>query len=209
MRPKWHFVFKAFLAAIGVIILLLALLYLASFILFILRQTGVLFVLVFGSPGWHAFFVSLPWLLIFLLFVFIVILEILVRRYSFAYRQPLLYSAIGIVIFVLIGGYIVAVTPLHGRLFMEAERNKLPFVGQFYREYGQQRFRDIHRGIITEIIQNGFVIKNRRGEMLTVMITRRTRLPLGADFSEGDLVIVFGNRDDDTVKAFGVQEVDE
>ncbi|MBU4141685.1 hypothetical protein KKE99_02325, partial [Patescibacteria group bacterium] len=70
MRPRWHFVLKTALAAFGVIILVLTVLYLASFIIFVLRQTGVLFVPAFGLQGWFAFFTNLPIFLIGLLIVF-------------------------------------------------------------------------------------------------------------------------------------------
>ncbi len=207
MRPKWHFVLKAVLAALGGILLLLAVLYLTSFILFILRQTGVLFVPVFGFGGWHIFFTSLPWLLIFLLMIFIIVLEILVRRYSFAYRRPLLYSAAGIALLAIIGGYIVAATPLHGKLFKNAERGNLPFAGRFYREYGLQRLQNVNLGIIIEITNEGFLIQNRRNDILRVIITPETRFPLGTDFAENDTVVVFGERDDGAVRALGVRKV--
>ena len=82
MRPKWHFALKTILALTGAVILLLTLIYIASFAIFMLRQTGVLFAPTFGFRGGYVFLRSLPWLLISLLVVFIVVLEILVRHYS-------------------------------------------------------------------------------------------------------------------------------
>jgi len=208
MRPKWLFVLKASLAVIGVLILLLTILYLASFIIFILRQTGVLFVPVFGYQGWYAFFAHLPLFLIILLIMFIVILELLVRNYSFAYRRPLLYSVLGISILAAIGAFAVANSSFHGGMSKYADKNRETFVGRFYGEYGRQRFGDVHRGIIMEMINNGFTMRNRREEVLTIVVSRRTRLPLGADFSSGDIVVVFGPRDGNEVQAFGVQEIE-
>jgi len=205
MRPKWHFILKAILMAVGGIILILCILYLASFIFFVLRQTGVIFVPIFGFRGWYAFLVSIPWLLVLLLLIFIILLEILARHYSFAYRQPLLYFAIAVLLFAIIGGYIVATTHFHDRMFRYSQRHKLPFAGQMYRGYGEQRFKNIHRGIITEITRDGFIMENRRGETLTIIITRLTRLPLGADFSKGDMVVVFGDRENKTVRAIGIR----
>src|SRR3989344_3614541 len=98
MRPRWHFVLRAMLYALGVLIAALALVYLASFIMFVLRETGLLFVPSFGFRGVGVFLFSLPWFLILLSLVFVFVLEVLVRRYAFAYRKPLLYSVFGIVI---------------------------------------------------------------------------------------------------------------
>lgn len=207
MRPKWQFFLKAVLAIVGAVIVFLTILYLASFIIFALRQTGVLFVPIFGPEGWLAFFTHLPFFLIFLLIIFIVILELLVKHYAFAYRRPLLYSAIGIFVLAALGALIVANSPLHGGISKYADENKDSFVGKFYEDYGQPRFQDVHRGVVIETINNGFTMKNRRQEVLTIVVSRRTRLPLGADFSIGDIVVVFGPRTGNMVAAFGIQEI--
>ncbi|MBU4580419.1 hypothetical protein KKB43_05385 [Patescibacteria group bacterium] len=208
MTPRWHFALKASLAAFGVIILVLTVLYLASFIIFVLRQTGVLFVPAFGLQGWFAFFTNLPIFLIGLLIVFIIVLELLVRHYAFAYRRQLLYSAVGIFILVFAGVMVIENTSFHGGMSKYAEKNRETYVGKFYSEYGRQRFIDVHRGQITTMNNNGFMMRNRREEILTIVVSRRTRLPLGADFSRGDIVVVFGSRDSNLVQAFGIQEIE-
>jgi len=209
MRPRWQFILKAILAILGTVIVFLTILYLASFIIFVLRQTGVLFVPVFGMEGWFAFFAHLPFFLIFLLVIFIVVLELLVRHYAFAYRRPLLYSAIGIFVLAAAGALILVNSPFHGGMSKYAENNRETFFGKLYSEYGQQKFKDIHRGIIIDMMNNGFTMQNRRQEVLTIVISRRTRLPLGADFSAGDIVVVFGPREGNLVQAFGIQEIND
>lgn len=209
MRPKWHFVLKAALGLVGGVMLVLVLVYLSSFIIFVLRRTGVLFAPGFGSRGWYDFFASLPWVLILLAVVFIVILELLVRHYSFAYRRPLLYSVLGIVLVVFAGGIMLEHTPLHGRLFRYARENRLPPpMGHFYRGFGMQRFNDVHRGTVVSSTDRGFIMEDVRGETSTVVISPRTRLPLGADFAVGDTVVVFGEQDGTAIRAFGIREVD-
>jgi len=165
MRPRWHFVLQAILMAMGGVLLLLTLVYLASFIIFSLRQTGVWFVPIFGSAGWREFLHSLPWILILLTGAFLAVLEILVRRYAFAYRQPLLVSALGILVVVLLGGLIVAQTPFHRRLFESARQGRLPVAGPFYRQFGMPRLDDVHRGTIVQVVRNGFVLKEMEGEL--------------------------------------------
>ena len=211
MRPKWHFVLKATLKALGAIILLLSLVYLASFILFALRQTGVLFVPLFGFRGWFAFLLALPWVLLFCMLLFVVILEILVRRYAFAYRKPMLYSGLGIVALVLITGTLVERTHLHQRLFMAAQHQGLPMMmGPMYRAFGDQRFRNINRGVVTTVITQGFTMQNRREEILTVVISPATRLEPSTVFAPQDMVVVFGDRDDQNViQALGIRKIGE
>ena len=107
-RPRWFFVLRGTLVGIGIGLGLCVVLYLISFILFILRETGVWFTPAFGFRGWFVFFRSLPWVLIGLSLIFTAVLEILVKRYSFAYREPLMYSVLGIVAIVAAGGFLLA-----------------------------------------------------------------------------------------------------
>lgn len=213
MRPRWRFALEAFLILAGGVIILLALLYLASFVIFVLRETGVLFVPVFGLDGWQAFFFSLPWILIFFILVFAGVLELLIRRYSFIYRRPLVYSALGIIFIVAAGGIFVANTSLHEGLSGCADKNSLPLMGPVYHEYANQRLLNIHRGRIMNLVRNNaiinnMIIQNRQSERYLIIVTPKTRLPLGADFSEGDTVIIFGGSIDNTITALGIQEVE-
>ncbi len=209
MQPRWHFVLKIALLSFGAIVVLSALLYVASFMIFTMRQTGIFFTPFFGIRGWQAFFMHLPWMLVFFVFIFIAILEILARRYSFVYRRPLVYSLLGIALIAAAGGIIIANTPFHNGLSGCAEADKLPFAGPAYRDYNRQKLRDIHRGKIMEMKIDGFKLRNRRDENLQIIITRKTRFPFGADFLEGDSVVVFGDRNNDMVRAFGVQKIEE
>lgn len=207
MRPKWHFALKAALVVLGAAIIFLTVLYLASFIIFALRQTGVLFVPAFGIEGWFAFFSHLPFFLIFLVIIFIAVLELLVRNFAFAYRRPLLYSAFGIFVLAVCGAIVLANSSFHGGMSKYADDNRDTFVGKFYGDYGRPKFTDVQRGMIIEMADNGFMLRNKRKEVLTIVVTRQTRLPLGADFSNGDIVVVFGPRDGVLVQAFGIQKI--
>ncbi len=207
MRPRWHFILRAGLSAVGAVLVFLTLLYLTSFILFALRESGVLFVPAFGRFGWWVFLLSLPWVLIIFILFFILLLEIMVRRYAFAYRRPLLYSAIGIMVLVASGGFVVAATPLHHRMVRLAERRDLPLAGPMYHHYRDPRLRNVHPGEVTAIQDRGFAMQNRRSEVIMVTITSTTRLPTGAVFYPGDMVVVFGERANGVIQAFGVRKI--
>ncbi|MFH0873343.1 MAG: hypothetical protein V1846_00680 [Candidatus Komeilibacteria bacterium] len=208
MVPRWHFVLRTTLVAVGTMLVGCGLLYLISFIFFMLRQTGVWFVPAFGLSGWMHFLFALPWLLIGLALIFIVVLELLVRHYSLAYRRPLLVSALTVIAIVVVGGFIVErSTPIHRELLREAEGGRLPFAGPVYRGFGRQRFTDIRPGIILATSSQGCLVRDPQGEIFQVMITPRTRLPLGMDFEIGDRVVVFGPEHGDVIDALGLQEV--
>ena len=156
MRPKWHFALRAALAALGGIIVFLALLYLVSFIFYMLRLTGAWFTPAFGFRGMYASLMSVPWLLVLLSLMFVAILEILVRRYAFAYRKPLLYSLAGMLAAVTVGGVVIAKTSMHERLFTRSQEHRLSAGGRLYRMYGMRRLRNIHEGAIRGIFPAGF-----------------------------------------------------
>jgi hypothetical protein len=135
MRPRWHFVLRASLFFTGLTIVSMALVYLASFIIFFFQRTGAISVPVFGFRGIISFLFSLPWLLILFGIIFVVLLELLIRRYSFAYRRPLLYSLLGIIVFASLVGFVVSKTSLHRGFFARAQERKLPIAGPLYRHY--------------------------------------------------------------------------
>lgn len=209
MRPKWHFILKSALLVLGIVILSIALFYLVSFILFILRQTGTLFAPAFGLRGIRTFFISLPWLLVAVSIIFIIILEILVRRYSFAYRKPFLYSLAGIIIFVALGSWIIFLSGLHQGMLERAMKDRLPLAGPFYKEFGFDQPRDIYVGKIEKVFEKGFDIKMRQGEELKIITSPETRFPFGTDFGEGDMIVVFGERKEGEIEAMGIHRVND
>jgi hypothetical protein len=207
-RPRWYFVLRGTLVGIGIGLVFCLVLYLASFILFILRQTGVWFVPAFGFRGWFVFFRSLPWLLIALSAIFIIVLELLVRRYAFAYREPLVYSVFGIVLVVFAGGFLLFETSLHRALFLGAEHNNVPSpIGILYRGYGAQRFDDIHAGQIVATTSGGFVLQEAfDNSTATVLVASDTALPTDVLIMPSDTVVVFGSEANDIIQAVGIRE---
>ncbi len=207
-RPRWFFVLRGTLVGIGIGLGLCVVLYLISFILFILRETGVWFTPAFGFRGWFVFFRSLPWVLIGLSLIFTAVLEILVKRYSFAYREPLMYSVLGIVAIVAAGGFLLFETSLHQSLFDSARRGGLPVIGAFYKQFGVERFDDIHPGVIIGTTTDGFTIQEPfDAKRATVILASDTDVSPGVTFMPSDTVIVFGSEASDVIQAVGVREV--
>lgn len=204
MRPRWHFVLRAILLVLGVVLSALAVLYLGSFIAFTLRQTGVVFAPGFGSRGWFVFFRSLPWLLIGVAVLFLVVLEVLVRRFSFAHREPLIYLTLGILA-VVIGGS-VFIIPLQRAAFRAVRRDHAPFPGQFYLNFGAPHFVDIHRGTVVSRAGDQFTMQDPAGMQVTVLVASDTRVaPADEGFGPGDTVVVFGHQEGSVVYAKGIR----
>jgi hypothetical protein len=209
MRPKIYFILRAVLVASLTLLVAFFVLFLVSFILFNLRASGVWFLPRFGFPVIGIFIKSLPWLLILIAIILIVVLEILVKRFSFAYRRPILYSILVIIILAFLGSFVISKTHLHPDFFWKAQERRLPMMGGFYRGFGMPRLGDVHYGIVSDVIDNGFYLETAEGKVLTILATSTIRSPLGPGIKEGDRVVVLGKRDDGTVQSFGVRKIDE
>lgn len=209
MRPRWHFALISVLILLGVLVACLTMVYAVSLVLYLLHVNGEWFAPSFGLRGWLSFINSLPWLLMGLLMVFVLILEILVRRYAFVYKKPLITSVLGIMTIVLAGGFLVALTPLHNSMARFDRDGMLPPpLNGLYRRPPMGRSPDLYRGMIVEVAHDRLVVVSRDGTT-TVLIDPRTRLPYGNGFEKGDFVIVIGDRvATGTIHAFGVRGVE-
>ena len=172
----------------------------------------------FGSRGWFELLHALPLTLLLLILVYAIILEILVRKYSFAYRRPLTASLGGIVLLVLGGGFVLAQTSLHRNLAFEERHGRLPPpLGMWYKEpFRSSTHGNIHRGTIIvrepvdeSLVPTRFVIFDSHDGTSTVLLSPGTRFPYGEDFGRGDIVIVIGDSEGtSTMRAFGVREIE-
>jgi hypothetical protein len=205
MKPHWHFALKSLLLILGIIVAVLLAVYILSFIHFYLRQSGIGFVPFYGFRGLSIFVMNSPWILIASAGALLVVIQLLVRKYSFSFRQPLLYSLFGIIILVLLGAYVIGQTQIHPRLRGFAEERSVPIFGPLYRGIDEKRPESITFGTITEVHDNGFVLESDKGEMLTIVLTSRTKRRPGKSFTVDETVLVFGDRDEDTVTAIGVR----
>lgn len=210
MKPRRHFILLSALYVTGAFIVFLTLLYFTSLGVFFVRDSGAFFTPSFGGRGWFSLLQSLPWVLIVLTMMFAGILELLVRRYAFVYKKPLLISVLGILGTIFVGGFFIA--PLHHDVALSAHRGELPPpVVMLYR--GPLRIPppdDRYHGEILTVMQSGLVIYDEDHGTTTVLITPQTRLPYGENFIAGERVVIIGDTDaTGTVRAFGIREIDE
>jgi hypothetical protein len=208
MRPRWYFILRDVLGVIAIIIVLLIAVYLASFAIFVLRQSDAPFVSLFGLAGWYALFTSLPLVLIILSAIFIITLAILGRRYPFGYQWPFLYSILG-AIFLIVGvSFLFVQTSFYNQLFsITPISSQIPFLGTYYPGLGILQSNQIHRGEIVSFTGEGFIMSETNNQIAIIIVSSTTKLPPVA-FHPGNMVVVFGNASPTgTVLAAGVQEL--
>ena len=134
MKPKWHFILKTVLRVLSVIILFFILIYLLNFIGLVTRERG--FNILDLSPrGMHAFMVSVPWVIVLLSMFLLIIFYVLVKKYSFVYRKPLVYSFFGIVFFIVFIGFIIHLFDANFRFARFGEGPRVPVLGPMHKYY--------------------------------------------------------------------------
>lgn len=204
MQPRWHFVLKAVLAVAGAFLVLLALLYLSSLVIFSLHRTGAWFAPQFGSRGWFALFRSLPIFILILLLLVVGVLEVLVRRYAFAHRKPLLASALLIVAVAFLGG--LALAPWHRGVEMREkfDRPSSP-LGRVYRSVGIPHPPDIRRGIVCAIDGNRLLLEDWNGATTTIIMPPSSSHMVSEFPSVGDEMVVLGDLRENVLRAFGIR----
>jgi hypothetical protein len=210
MHPKIYFVLKSILAVFAVVLSVLFILYLVSFIIFSLRASGTWFMPKFGFPGLKIFFAHLPWVPIAAAAAFVVILEILAKRFNFVYRKPIIYSFLAILLIAIMGGFLLEKTPLHSVLFSKARERNFPGIGSIYRGFGgAPQMREGQFGVVITVLESGYIIERPDGVTTTITINEKTRLHEEESIIEGDKIVVMGKPVNGEVEAFEIREIKE
>lgn len=207
MKPRWHFVLQTGLFIVGVILVLIASLFIGSFFLFMLHQNGTWFTPAFGSEGVKELFSALTIGFVLAATLFIMLLQILIRHYSFAYGRPVLYTVIGVVVLVVGGSFLIQNSHVHESLLLEAREHKLPVAGIFYRQFAEPQNPRVTPGVVVEVYEKGFIMRDPHDKNVTVIITPVTKIAKGTDLEINDKVVVLGNRTDDVIMAEGLREL--
>ncbi len=208
MKPKWHFVLKSALLLVGTVIAALLAVYFLSFVIFTLKETGVGFSVLYGFKGISLFVMHSPWILISATVVFVGILYLLITHYSFSYQKPLVYSMVGVVLFALVGSVIIEQTTMHAKLQQYSEQTEVPVFPPMYRGAKALPTENIVHGEILEVTEQGLIVESVAGEIV-IDINERTRQRPGSEYRVGERVIIYGEKNDGRVQAFGIRPAGE
>jgi len=214
MRPKSYFVLQAgVILALSVLVLLVST-FLANFISFTLRVGGHDSLLWFGPRGLASFLIVFPWGWLALDLALAVLAVLLVRRFRFGYRNPILSTAAALAIGALaIGIALDRGTPFNDDLLRSADNDALPSpLGEFYEmaHAGPPHDAGIFRGIVSAIGTSTITLvhddfDHDRDDGAFVVIP-----PQGFDFnavSVGDDLYIAGTPTPDGISAYGIREL--
>lgn len=159
MRPRLYFMLRLALIGTVAVAAFLASVFALSFALFSVEKSGEAFLLGFGSRGIATFLALFPWWTSLLAVALLILLEALVR--DFSYRLPLLRLFLAALAVAALGSVLLAATPLHAFLLSRADRDALPLLGPLYEGIHDNHWdHGVYRGYVTAKTGTGFIISH-------------------------------------------------
>lgn len=206
MRPKWQFIIEQGLFAASFLIIASIIFYLSSFIVFSLHQSGVIYLPQYGSSGWLAFFAFLPWPLIILAFLLVVLLELMVQQFAFAYHNPIALTFGALLIIVIAVSCLIS--GWHRPIYRLVKENRFPVAGAIYRHFSDRDLDGVRRGEIRNVSGTTFIIEDDSGATTSVVITPDSRGTV-TEVREGNFIFIFGREDQamHQIQAFGMHQL--
>lgn len=216
MKSHGYFLLRTILGVLGVFLLSLCLVFLFSFILFGLRKSGVALAPGFGPQGFILFAMSLPWMLILITVAFLAVLEILIRKYSFVYKKPILYSLLAVFGITTLITLLLPSFAIHNSVFrayrpeIGGREMDMPPIGRFYRGFGMPHPPDLVRGVVVDFATGTLIISTDDGVTSSVIFSDLTKIFPGTKMRNGDELLIFGPRSTSgVIQAFGVREISD
>ncbi len=208
-KPKIYFIIKGSFVILGLIFSVLVFIYLVSFIIYFLKQSGVSYLPKFGLRGIWAFLSSFPWFLGILGVLLLLTIGVISRRYSFNYKMPIIYFIFIVLILIITGGYLINKTGIHPYLHKLSYHKKLPGLGGVYRSYEKFSPPRPIIGKVIKILDNKIILQDRSEKKIEVIIDDFTRTNFKNKLQNDDLVLIMGEKNKDQIKAFGIRKLPE
>lgn len=143
MKPRWYFVLKFILNFLIFGIVFFATIYFLSFIGLVVHEKELFNLFDLSPKGLRMFLSSIPWIVVMFSVILFMVLYVLVKDYSFVYKKPLAYSFFGLVIFVLLIGFVVHIFDVNFRFAKIGEDRRPPIIGPMHKYYrGDMKDRD-------------------------------------------------------------------
>jgi len=211
-RSHAYFVMQVVVVAVLLACALALSVFVLSFAIFSVHESGEQFLLGFGQRGVLTFFALFPWASAVADIALFVLVEWLIRRFKFGYRIPILRALLGILVFAAIGGIMVNLTPLHATLLRMAEQNELPVLGEWYESiHASHSDYGVFRGTINSIQEGRFVISHDDNDHDADDGTWTVIPPAGFDMATvatGERIYVAGTPvQPGIIQAYGIQQL--
>ena len=200
IRPAYIILAEKYGVVGAIALLLITAVLTFNIFLFLLKQTGNLEFLSFGSVGILAFLQAFPYIpVIIMLFVLFLAIRLL-KYFDISYKKSFSFIALSIFAGVLGLGIALANTRINTRL------ENLPAMRGFYQQgFGRNGF----IGSIVEPKENSIVVERfDTNEVVEVFLTNNTKSPSISSFNKEDIIRIVGLEKDGRFEAVGIRLFD-
>lgn len=209
MRPRAVFTARVIATAALALLTLLVSVFVLSFVIFSVHESGEQFLLGFGTRGIAVFASLFPWIPLLVAVVLLFALEALLRTFSFGYRVPLLRIFLWIILAAAAGTLLVGFTSVHSYLLDRANHDELPVLGPLYEQVHDAHAKHgFYRGTVAAFTADGFIIihndiDNDADEGQWTIVPPPSFAT--STLSVGERVYVAGRFTNGVVHAYGIQ----
>lgn len=157
----------------------------------------------FGVMGLMEFLYEVPWILALTTLSLFVFLYVLVKRFSFAYRTPILVTVTVMIATVAFGSAFIFMSPLNELIEARLLAGHRGVPERLHEWYGSEPKR-VMEGQIRTMSPEILELEGVDREHIVVRILPETKLPLQT-LQIGDWILIFGPQRDGIVEAIGVK----
>jgi len=205
IKPKWQFVLKTILIIFVLSIVAFYIMFHTSFLFYSLHHNGSLFLPQFGMSGIKRLFWSFPWLWAIAGILLTVIFGIIIENKTRAYRFPLLYTVLAVIIVVTLTGVLCVILPIHTTLRKINAGAEIPIIGPLYNGLPENELFQTYIGEVSDLQKNSFTLINRNGQAETIYLEPQTDLPNDFQLENGVEVMIIGEEKAGCVEAEGIR----
>ena len=169
-----------------------------------LRASENLEFLTFGKSGLLAFLEFFPYRGIIVAVLLFVGASALLSRFDISYQKPFKVLILLLLLLVIGGGTVMTISKINEQLVGRVSGGRVPLLRPFFparRVLGKHGL----AGQITQIEDGVLTVRTFRGDEVTVVLTRKTRLPAGLDFQVGDFIRAVGRWKKGTFQVLGIR----
>lgn len=209
MIPRWKFILYSLLGIALTVFTFVVLTFFGSMIIFVLAKHGFLYLPLFGLGGIMHGIRAVPFVLFILTVILIVIVEILVRKYAFSFRKPVITTLLTLTLSAIVFSSLLTLTPMHLQLRDYARMHNIDFVS---REYDRP-LPIKETGNMT--VLRGVIVSTTTDEVTIKLFDETTQVVYAStSIKDNDLpdiyedVVILGHIVDDKFEAIKIRDAD-
>lgn len=170
-----------------------------------LRMSGIWLIPAFGLLGLTVVLQAFPWLLFLTSVLLIIIFTRLLQRLPHWKSRPFwMLPSLAPVSIVVVGCALAMSISLITR---EPHREQRLPPNPLLRGYGAWRFHNVFRGTVTEARRAELLMTTPYGDTMLVHLEPGTQFPTGNHFEPGETVLIIGELEGNTIRAFGIRTI--